>query len=201
MKRTIWLCAPALLAILNAASADEKAAPPAMSAEDKAMMAAMEKSAALGPNHKLLEPMVGNWNVAGKMWMKPGAPPMESTATAVTKSIMGGRWIQQDYDSSFMGQPFTGMGLTGYDNIAAGFVSTWIDNQSTMIMVNRGRYDAASKTFTLIGDMDDPMRPGKKTRMREVVKIVDNDKHVLEMYESHEGKEAKMMELTYTRKK
>ena len=38
-----------------------------------------------------------------------------------------------------------------------------------------------------------------KTKIREVIKIVDNDHHVFEFYEERGDKEVKTMEINYTR--
>jgi hypothetical protein len=45
------------------------------------------------------------------------------------------------------------------------------------------------------------MLPGKITKIREVVRIVDNDHHTFEWFEDRNGSEAKTMEIDYTRKK
>jgi hypothetical protein len=46
----------------------------------------------------------------------------------------------------------------------------------------------------------EPM-PGVKTKVREVLKIVDSDHHMLEWFEDRGGQEVKTMEINYTRKK
>lgn len=50
-----------------------------------------------------------------------------------------------------MGMPFEGHGTLAYDNHRKMFVSTWIDNMGSGIMVLEGTYDDASKTLTLMG--------------------------------------------------
>lgn len=50
--------------------------------------------------------------------------------------------------------------------------------------------------------MDDVIKPGTKTKLRETHRVVDNDSHVMEWYETRAGgKEAKTMEISYRRKK
>jgi len=68
-----------------------------------------------GAEHKALEQFVGTWDTSVKMWMAPGAQPQESTGTAENKMTLGGRFLEQHYEGTMMGQPFTGMGYTGYD--------------------------------------------------------------------------------------
>jgi len=91
------------------------------------------------------------------------------------------------------------MALEGFDNAKKKFVATWCDNMGTGIFMSEGSYDAASKTFTYTGEAE--MMPGMKTKIREVIKVVDNDHHNFEYYEDRGGKEGKTMEIAYTRKK
>jgi hypothetical protein len=170
-------------------------------AAQQAMMEAWQKAATPGSNHKLLAGLTGQWTFATRMWMEPAAPPETSTGSAVYTSLMDGRFIQGEYTGTFGGMAFQGLGLTGYDNVARHFTATWADNMGTAIMLMTGTYDPASKTFTYKGDMDDMMKPGTKVKVRQTVKILSDDSHVMEWYESRGGKEIKTMEITYTRQK
>ena len=170
-------------------------------AAQQAMMEAWQKAATPGSNHKLLAGLTGQWTFATRMWMEPGTPPEASTGSAVYTSLMDGRFIQGEYTGTFGGMAFQGLGLTGYDNVAKHFTATWADNMGTAIMLMTGTYDPASKTFTYKGDMDDVMKPGTKVKVRQTVKILSDDSHVMEWYESRGGKEVKTMEITYTRQK
>jgi len=176
-------------------------APPAMSAEQQAMMEAFQKAATPGPNHKLLQSMVGEWTYALKMWQEPAAPPQESSGTSSYRSVMDGRYVQHEHKGNFMGMPFHGTGILGYDNVSKQFQSSWNDNMSTGQMLMTGSYDATKKTFTFKGEMDDMMKPATKVKIREAHRIVDNATHVMEWYELRGGKEVRMMEITYKRKK
>ena len=170
-------------------------------ADQQAMMEAWQKAATPGSNHKLLASLAGQWNFATKMWMQPGAPPETSTGTAVYTPLMDGRFIQGEYKGTFGGMAFQGLGLTGYDNVAKHFTATWADNMGTSIMLMTGKYDPAAKTFTYKGDMVDVMKPGTTVKVRQTVKLTDDDSHVMEWYEHRGGKEVKTMEITYTRQK
>jgi hypothetical protein len=195
--RTLVAISMAAALSLPAQEAKEKAP----TAQQQAMMDAWQKAATPGPNHKLLATLVGRWNFSTKMWMQPGAPPELSTGTAVYTTLMDGRFIQGEYKGTFGGMAFQGLGLTGYDNVARHFTVTWADNMGTSIMLMTGRFDSATKTFTYKGDMDDMMKPGKKVKVRQTVKVTDDDSHVMEWYEFRGGKELKTMEISYTRQK
>jgi hypothetical protein len=66
-------------------------------------------------------------------------------------------------------------------------------------MYSEGDYDPATKTFTYTSEIE--MLPGMKTKIREVIKVVDKDHHDFEWYEDRGGQETKTMEIKYTRKK
>ncbi len=114
---------------------------PEMSAEDKAMMEAMERAATPGPQHAMLAGMAGDWTFEGTFWMAPDQPPMQSTGTAERTMALGGRVLVEKVTSSFMGEPFEGHGMTGYDNVTGQYWGAWMDNASTALMTSTGSCD------------------------------------------------------------
>lgn len=184
---------------------DEKAGQgaPEMTPEQQKEMEAWMKYATPGENHKLLEYMVGDWTYTSKMWdcRAPEAPPQESAGVATSRAIMGGRYFISEHSGQFMGEQFEGIATTGYDNYRKKFVGTWVDNMGTGIMNMEGTYSPATRTFTFNSEMDDFIGGGPKIKIRETIKLVDKDTHVLEWFETRDGKEVKTMEITYKRKK
>ena len=170
------------------------------------MMQMMEEMAKLNENHKLLGEMVGSWNYTVKMWMDPSAPPAESKGTATRRAEMGGRYFVMDASGKFqmpgpdgkmMTMDFKGRATEGYDNAKKKFVTSWIDNMGTGIMLSEGTYDPATNTFTFHSTYD--MAPGVQTKIRETIKVTDKDHHVMEWFEQRGGQEVKTMEIAYTR--
>jgi len=176
--------------------------PPQMSPEEAAMMQKWEEFMTPNENHKRLEFKVGKWNGTIKMWMDPASPePTVSTGTTEYKWIMDGRYLVDDTKSEFMGQPFVGHAISGYDNLKKKYIWLWIDNMGTGFMVGEGSYDTASKTFTYTYEHPDLMA-GKYNKGRSTERMIDKDNWVSEMYgPGPDGKEHKMMEITYTRAK
>jgi hypothetical protein len=41
--------------------------------------------------------------------------------------VLGGRFVEQRYAGNFMGQPFSGLGYTGYDNYRKKYIGSWMD--------------------------------------------------------------------------
>lgn len=192
----------ATVAIVATAQETKQATRPEMSAEHKAMMEAWQKAATPGDRHKqLASQFEGTWDAKMTMWMDPSAPPAVETGKSVNTTVLGGRQLRMDYSGQFMGQPFQGVGYSGYDNVKRKYVSSWMDNMSTGLFVAEGDYDPASRTYTYRAQMPDPMRGGAMVPIRQVVRVVDNDHHVFEMHETRDGKEARTMQIEYTRAK
>ena len=183
------------------ADAGKKPAEQAAGPDEKAMMEKWVQVATPSAGHKALEPVVGTWDAKITMWMAPGAPPQESTGTSENKWVLGGRFVEQRYEWNFMGQPFSGVGYTGYDNFKKKYVGTWMDTMGTMIMVSEGSADATGKNLSMASTIDDIMT-GKPTHVKTEIKIADADHHVMEMWgPDPTGKQFKTMEIRYTRKK
>jgi hypothetical protein len=178
--------------------AEPAGAPPAMSPEEQAMAAAWEKAARPGEQHAWLAAMAGKWQFEGSFWSVPGGEPTRSVGTAERTAILGGRVMREVVSSTFYGQPFEGLGHTGYDNVTGKYWSTWFDNMSTSLMSSVGTCQQGSCEFE--GTNTDPLTgqaaPARMTSTHEA------DREVHAMYgPGPDGKQFKMMELTYTRQK
>jgi len=166
----------------------------------QAMTDVYKKLGTPGAPHKVLASIAGSWSTKIKTWMEPNKPPTESTGTCEQKMLLGGRFLQQEFTGDMMGSPFTGIGVTGYDNHTKKYVSTWIDSMGTAILFFEGNASADGKTITQESRYDDPLKGPMK--WRSVTRIVDDNTHVFEMHGTDKtGKEEKMMEITYTRKR
>ena len=182
-------------------AAKSKSASQAMPAMDeKAMMEQMMKLGSPGPHHEQFKKMEGEWNKTVKWTMDPSQPAQETHSTAVVTLLMDGRYMQEQSTGEMMGRPFTGMGITGYDNIIKKYVSTWIDNMGTGIMMSEGVPDASGNVVNWTGQSSDPMT-GKVSKYRIVSRMIDDNKHTWTMYmKGPDGKEFQTMEITYERK-
>jgi hypothetical protein len=168
--------------------------------DTQGMMEVYQKLGTPGGPHKVLAGMAGSWSTKSKCWMEPDTPPMESTGTCEQKMLFDGRYLQQEYAGEMMGNPFSGICVIGYDNHTKKYVSTWIDSMSTGIYFFEGAAGPDGKTITQESHYDDPVKGPMK--WRAVTRIVDDDNLVFAMYGTDKkGKEEKMMEMTYTRKR
>lgn len=167
--------------------------------DEKAMMELWKQAATPGEPHKLFATLAGSWTTTTKEWMEPGKPPTESTGTAEMKMLLDGRFLYQEYNAQMMGQPFSGIGIDGYDNMTKKYVTAWIDTMGTGIFMMEGTASADGRTITLKGSHPEP--GGGKMSHRAVWTIVDHNTQIFDMYGAHHGgKEMKVLEITYSRK-
>jgi len=165
--RPLALLACTLLSLAALAGDEPKKAEPAGS---EAEMQAYAKANQPTEAHKRLADMAGKWTFVTKMWMDPSQPPTVSEGTSEVTVIMDGRFIQEEHRGTMMGQSFRGLGLIGYDNQKKQYVSTWVDNMTTQIMMQTGEWDAAQNAFVYRTEMDDPKKvlTGDGERMRHI---------------------------------
>lgn len=180
-------------------TAVQSSAAPAMTPEMQAMMQAYQKAGAPGAEHRKLAAMAGSYDLTVKAWHAPDTPPTTDTGTATRKMILGDRVMVEDVASQMMGQPYTGQGLHGFDNVTGKYWATWNDSMSTGLMVSEGSCDA-DMACTYTGTYHDPVsRKPQATRM--TTRWTDASTEVFEMYApGPDGKEAKMMEITYRKR-
>ncbi|MBI1950062.1 MAG: DUF1579 domain-containing protein [Acidobacteria bacterium] len=169
-----------------------------MTPEQKAEMEAYIKAGTPGVQHEWLASTAGIYTLKIKSWHEPGGPAMEEAGTATRKTMLDGRVVTEDLKSTMMGTPFTGHGMMGYDNVTGKYWSTWMDSMSTGLMVNEGSCDA-KKACTFTGSWNDPIKKGP-VQARMTTRWTSPTTQVFEMYgPGKDGKEMKMMEITYTK--
>jgi hypothetical protein len=153
-----------------------------------------------GPEHKLLASLAGNYEASVKAYFDPSKGPEESKGVMKRSMILDDRYLKEEFQGKAAGKSFSGIAIVGYDVMKKKFVTNWIDSMSTGFMLSEGTYDKDTKTFTHIGEDIDPST-GKKMKSRDVLKIVNENEQHFEMYRGVDGKEFKVLEITYTRKK
>ncbi len=188
----------AFLALALAMPLSAQDAAPEMTPEQKAEMEAWARAGALTAPNQAMAKQVGNYKAQIKSWQTPDTDPVIEQGSTRRSLILDGRVLVEDFDSTMMGQPFRGHGMRGYDNVTGKHWSTWNDSMTTGIMVSEGDCDA-NMTCTFVGSWVEPVN--KKTiTSRMVSRWTGADTEVFEMYvPGADGKEFRMMEITYTR--
>lgn len=173
---------------------DKQPAMPPMTEEEAAWFAAGQP----GEPHAQLAKLAGEWEAKCKWWKDADSSPEETTMRSKSRMDFDGRFLISHEKGDFMGMPFSGMSIIGYDNIEKQYKNIWIDNWSTGILVGIGTADSTGKVITYRSECKDPF--GKPFTMRWVTKLTGPNTFTMEMYETKAGTpERKSMEMAYTR--
>lgn len=148
-----------------------------MSPED--MMAGMAKLASPNEHHAELLKSVGSWSASAEFVMDPDQPPVPSPAKMTVKPMLDGRYAMGHFSMDFMGQPFEGYSIIGYDNAHEQYVSVWMDSMSTKITYMTGNKDEDGN-LVMEGTSTTPMGDNP---MKIVTTFVDDDNTVDRFYD------------------
>ncbi len=197
----IGLMVGGILASSAVVSGDQEGQPE-MSAEHAAVMAEWTKIATPGEGHKHLEYFVGKWKTKSSMYMGgPGTPPMVSDGTSDVKWVLDGRFVMDTHHGSMMGQPYHGIGMTGYDNYRNMYESTWTSNMGTNMLTMKGARHPETGVFTFYGEMDEPALKVIGRTVKYVTKIVDKDHYTFDIIDAHVSEDYKVISIAYERVK
>ena len=155
-----------------------------------------------GKMHEELAKDIGVWAGKTTMWMGPGTEATKSECTATYSSFMDGRFIKCEIAGEMPGMgAFSGFGLYGFDNVTQKFVSTWVDNHGTGIMIGEGERSPGAKSMTWKFTYNCPIQK-KPCVMREVDTVTGPRTKKFEMFgaDPKSGKEYRMMLIEYMRK-
>lgn len=200
MSRKILFLVLSFLSASSLFAADQRA--PKMDVNHAKMMKAFQEASTPGAEHDLLKGLVGKWTVKTKSWESQEAKPQETTGVSIFKSLLGGRFVQQEFKGKMMGESYEGIGMMGYNNITKIFESSWYDSMSTAAMTFKGTFDASSKVLSESGEFQCPLRKSTE-KMRSEMKMLDKDNMTFTLFmpDSVSGKEYKSMEQVYKRSK
>lgn len=165
-------------------------------ADKQELMRKAEVAGRPGPQHKHLDHYIGQWRCDVKCFMDPNGQPEQSQGSAKIEWIMDGRFIREKFEGQFMGKPFHGRSILGFNNVKQVYQSTWIDDMNTAMFTSEGRGD--EKNITLEGLSSCPATGRADVPMKVVLRILGPDKHTFEMFDGSRGN-MRTMEITYTR--
>lgn len=150
--------------------------------------------------HKLFEKYAGTWTAEMESNGGPDMPAEKSAAKSTVRVACGGLWMVSDFEGSFMGMPFLGHEVTGYDPETKQYQLTWVDSMTPTAATGHGRFDAATKTFETFVKGKDAMGQMHEHRGTDV--WTDADHHTWTMWmKGEDGKEFPAITIRYARKK
>lgn len=173
---------------------------PLLNAQSEEEMEAWLETTKPVEEHKFLEKFAGDWTFESTMWMDPSQPAVKTAGEATAKMILGDRYLQTHHKSEDEQMPFEGMALTAFDKVKKEYLSTWVDNMGTGIMMFRGKVSDTDGTMEMEADYLNPMT-NQQERHKTVETIIDEDTYKMEYFVQAPGQEEyRTMEVIYTRK-
>jgi hypothetical protein len=145
----------------------------------------------------------------GTLGRDPSAPPITSSDLTCHRTwIDGGRFLEDTTQGTVAGGPYWRKGWLGYDNMDRRYEWVTIDAINSMMMSYSGAPGSGARqpiimdgVFTDQGVAGEDT-VGKAVKMRTVIRIEDDDHHVIELYFTRPGeKEALAQRQVYTRVK
>jgi hypothetical protein len=195
----IWLSMAATIALGLATGARATETKPA--GGDAAAVASLNAAMTPGAAQKRLDFLVGDFDVKVLTWLDPAKPPYESIAVAVSKWVLGDRYIQTMLSGFIGGEPWAGIGYAGFDNVQKKYVATYMDSGSTGMEWYSGAIAEDGKAAKMTATIYDAVTH-KPTKVEMRLRMPADGSHVTEYWQANPaGKMVKVMELQYTRRK
>jgi hypothetical protein len=155
-----------------------------------------------GPEHKMLEKMVGSWEQTVKLWMTPGAEPAEMKGKSENKMILGARFLQSDVTGGEGEMKMEGLNLMGYDRRHNHFTTVGFDTWGTYYVTAAGPYDEKSNAIIMYGE-DEEATMEMTQKYNIIVRFVDDNTYITEVVfkdkRTPNQSEFKMVEVTHKR--
>lgn len=150
--------------------------------------------------HEMMAKDNGIWEEQMTMWETRKSEPIKTVFRVENKMILGGRYQESTHKGEFMGMPFEGKSTLAYNNTTQEYVSTWIDNMGTGIMIMKGHFNTTTKSINMEGKVVDPLTR-KEKKVKEIYTFIDDNTQKMEMFDTgYDGKEFKSMEAILKRK-
>jgi len=152
-----------------------------------------------GAKHAKLEPLVGNFTMQGRWRMDADAEWQEIDGAEIEREwILDGRFVQERVQAEFMGSPFEGMGLIGYDNLREEYTMVWVESMATGIWTSTGQLEG--NTIVFEGRNSDAMSGQKEKWTRSVIDLSDAELTYKGYAKDRKGNEYLTAEMRSTRR-
>ena len=144
--------------------------------------------------HALLRRFVGEWEAKLAREGEPG----ERAGFETGRLVLGGYWLVLELRGLYVGRPYEGHGLLGYDPKKRKYVGVWAGSAAAGLSVVEGEADPSGRTLTMWIDFPHP-RTGRIVKERMVHEFVGPSRRTLTFYgRDEDGEERVTAVMTYT---
>jgi hypothetical protein len=163
-------------------------------------MPAWKRRGLPGAGHAALEPLIGTWKVQMGFYAtfgrSPQAPPIVADDLTCARTwVAGGRYIEDLTEGTIGGtEQYWRKGWLGYSIMDQRYEWVTIDAVNTTMMSYVGKPGSGGKMpINMFGVFTDQgvageEYVGKAVQMRTLIKIENNDRHIVELYFTPPGK-------------
>lgn len=149
--------------------------------------------------HQRLARMAGDWQGDFRLWFAPGDPAGEAPQRGTIRSILGGRFLLHEYESSFQGEPIAGVAIYGYHLDEGAYESAWVESFGTGTSILCSREQSGDPRLSVLGSYGDG-QGGPRWGWRTEIDQPDDEHLVITMTNiSPAGEAVKAVETRYTR--
>jgi hypothetical protein len=147
----------------------------------------------LSPQTKRLAAWVGTWDAEVTMMGQT------TKGTETCRLECGGYWLVTEHSGSFMGMPFQGKGLTGWDASKDAYSGVWVDSSGrSMSHYANGRFAEDGKSY--VARVEGAAMDGSPATFEYVSTFVDARTRTFEIFQVDGKKRELHMRIRYTKK-
>jgi hypothetical protein len=151
-----------------------------------------------GEHHTHLKMLAGTWDVKSKMFLITGEV-LEGRYVETATLLDGGFWLVSNLTGKFMGTPFHGHSVLGYEAHKKQYTGMWVDSFASVMLLSKGYCEKNGKVNIMIGTSYDPMQKRNVT-IKMVTEIKDANTKILRMFDVQGKKKTLVMEAVYKRR-
>lgn len=151
--------------------------------------------------HAAFKRMAGEWEGRMLTWFEPTRPEDDASINGNIKSLLDGRFVMHEYQSSFKGKSFSGMMIIGYSIATDSFQCAWVDSFHTGTLLMFSESAGSDKLFSALGSYTAPGVP-EPWGWRTEITMPDENNLIITAYNiTPQGEEAIATEIKYNRKR
>lgn len=156
-------------------------------------------------NFAVLMPLTGIWDYEESFWAGARDKPEHGMGVTTNDLVLDRRFLSSKASGSLTvgGEqiPVESQEMLGFDNARKAFTSTSADTLTAGIRIGSGTYDEKNHVLNETGHFTNPLT-GAEEHFRAELKVVDPDHYQRIVFAADKsGKETKLLEIDYTKRK